>query len=669
MFTKNSTLDFLDKIDNDDLSIEQLISMVDCTPLSLNLWDKEFNSLYCNEYTLELFDMESKEDFFASFHKLSPLKQPDGSDSNALAEKYLKKAKEKGVIKFNWLHNKLNGEEIPCEITLKKLEVKDKNGRNLLISFTRDLRSQLAGYESEDDGEEFFFNIISDRALFNSVAELSDEWFWLFDIEKGTIQFFGKGRAILNLSGEKKPFPQSVIDGGVVYPEDMKVFLEMSEAMKKEFVKPYDVRFVISDGSARYYRVTFKTIFDKNRKPIYNVGKTFDIDSQKKFEMLSKTDLLTNCLNKITTENYIKDAITIQKNKSHALFVVDIDDFKSINDSLGHHFGDMVLKDISASLSENFRDDDIIGRIGGDEFIVFIKNISDTAIIEKKAKAIASSFQNNYTGENENYKVSGSIGISLFPKDGKTYEELYKAADKALYKSKLSGKDRYTFYTSDLADVSMKKLTVLENENRSENILHDSALVSTIFDLIYESNKKTVSINVVLKLVAKFMKVNRCYLIEIYNRDDNNTNFYEWCDEKTPKKSDMTGEIDVEVFHEYLKAIEEVEVFCCNDSETIEDEDSRNFVKSQGIKSYMVVQEKVKNNFWFHLGIDDCETQRIWSEKEISTLRYVVRMIGIFAMSDLKKTMNEEKNISDLGLSEEELKVAEKLKAKGIKFF
>lgn len=181
-----------------------------------------------------------------------------------------------------------------------------------------------------------------------------------------------------------------------------------------------------------------------------------DIDKQKKDEIELKfkaeRDMLTGIYNKGTTEILIKRLLNLENTKknSHAFFIIDLDDFKSINDSLGHVFGDKVLVEVSKKLNSIFREDDIIGRVGGDEFVVFMKNMKDIKSIENKAIELCNAFRNYYTGENKSYKVSCSIGISVMPHHGTTFIELYKKADKALYYSKNQGKDRFIIFNDSI---------------------------------------------------------------------------------------------------------------------------------------------------------------------------------------------------------------------------
>ncbi len=176
--------------------------------------------------------------------------------------------------------------------------------------------------------------------------------------------------------------------------------------------------------------------------PVNNLVST--LDSQ------ARIDRLTGILNKRSFEEAVGNCLSNEK-KMGALLILDVDNFKGVNDTLGHSYGDKVLANIGQILRDNFRASDFLGRIGGDEFAVFL-NISEKEtdnfmnIVISQCKALCEAFHNNYTGDDNTYKISASIGVSISPENGKNFAELYKCADKALYFSKKNGKDTYTIY-------------------------------------------------------------------------------------------------------------------------------------------------------------------------------------------------------------------------------
>lgn len=174
------------------------------------------------------------------------------------------------------------------------------------------------------------------------------------------------------------------------------------------------------------------------------------IYTKKSEELQSKaeTDLLTGLLNKIATEKRIQEYIDGEGSESSGmLFVLDIDNFKKINDTMGHAFGDQVLSTLGIRLRNQFRVSDIIGRIGGDEFIVYLKNINDEDARQREANRVIEFFKDFRAGDYVKYSATASIGVSLYPQDGSSFEELYKAADKGVYLAKQRGKNQLAFYS------------------------------------------------------------------------------------------------------------------------------------------------------------------------------------------------------------------------------
>lgn len=170
----------------------------------------------------------------------------------------------------------------------------------------------------------------------------------------------------------------------------------------------------------------------------------------KELKNLAETDLLTELYNKIATEEKIKDYLQNEgKGKSAMMFVLDIDNFKNINDTMGHAFGDEVVSTLGRQLKSQFRINDIVGRTGGDEFTVFIKDIKDDTMVHSEAERIVNFFKDFKVGEYTKYFATASIGAAVYPKDADSFETLYKAADQALYKAKNRGKNQLAFYHDD----------------------------------------------------------------------------------------------------------------------------------------------------------------------------------------------------------------------------
>jgi diguanylate cyclase (GGDEF)-like protein len=132
-------------------------------------------------------------------------------------------------------------------------------------------------------------------------------------------------------------------------------------------------------------------------------------------------------------------------NDCHALFMIDTDNFKSVNDTLGHGVGDDTIKFVADSIQNVFRDTDYIGRMGGDEFMVLMSHTTQEVAAER-ARRLNDKIRSDVKSGNESVHISCSIGIAFYARDGEDYDSLYRSADSALYEAKEAGKDGYRIY-------------------------------------------------------------------------------------------------------------------------------------------------------------------------------------------------------------------------------
>ncbi len=171
----------------------------------------------------------------------------------------------------------------------------------------------------------------------------------------------------------------------------------------------------------------------------------------KELTTLSEIDELTQIYNRRAVEKRIHDKLTSHVSSSTcALILMDLDHFKSVNDTYGHVVGDMVLSHIGTLLKQKFREHDIVGRLGGDEFVIFMYNIHKNP--ETAKQILASRFNSllnhirNMTFENYDFHISSSVGIRLIDDFSTNFTTLYNDADTALYEAKKAGRDQFIFY-------------------------------------------------------------------------------------------------------------------------------------------------------------------------------------------------------------------------------
>ncbi|MDR2897711.1 MAG: diguanylate cyclase [Spirochaetaceae bacterium] len=239
----------------------------------------------------------------------------------------------------------------------------------------------------------------------------------------------------------------------LVMPEDkMRVIKDLNKQLSRGDSLVCEYRIQKTDGSIVWVLVKGQRIVERGEPLLccVMVDITKSKETQRLLEYKASCDSLSGLYNKLTTEKLISDFLfSVDSNSFHALLLIDCDNFKRINDSFGHMYGDSVIVDISKKLTRIFRSSDIIGRVGGDEFMVFLKNPSDIQMVFHKAHEICAAFKTTYTEKNNEVTLGASIGISLFGHDGLTFQELYEKADTALYTVKDRGKNGYLLYGSD----------------------------------------------------------------------------------------------------------------------------------------------------------------------------------------------------------------------------
>lgn len=176
-----------------------------------------------------------------------------------------------------------------------------------------------------------------------------------------------------------------------------------------------------------------------------------DIISRSRLRTTSTTDALTGLRNRVFCEQavsiFIEGSRHIDREQHPAaLLVMDLDDFKPVNDQNGHDCGDEVLRLVGAALIENFRQTDVVARLGGDEFTVFMPECADRAMVEARIASLSERIRKIEVNGQAFPSLGISVGVAFFPQDGESFAQLYKSADTALYRAKDLGKNGYAFF-------------------------------------------------------------------------------------------------------------------------------------------------------------------------------------------------------------------------------
>lgn len=241
---------------------------------------------------------------------------------------------------------------------------------------------------------------------------------------------------------------------GRVYQEDREKYLAFvnSDAMLAGYYRgrradALEYREVQADGTLRWLQLSVELVEYPNSRDVEVYLMYEDINDAKLKELQTReqaeTDPLTGVLNRTTFAARMDEILSAARvGEQHALMLVDIDDFKRVNDTYGHDAGDRVLRDLTTLIRTTLRRDDLVGRLGGDEFFVFLRNMPGKEVAAAKAGQICG-LKVHLPGTDT--PITVSVGVAMSPGDGRCFEELYKKSDTALYRQKAAGKNGFQF--------------------------------------------------------------------------------------------------------------------------------------------------------------------------------------------------------------------------------
>ncbi|GIP22833.1 EAL domain-containing protein [Paenibacillus sp. J22TS3] len=297
-------------------------------------------------------------------------------------------------------------------------------------------------------------------------------------ISRGRIDYINK--AGCSLVGENCP-------SGLIGQPIEKIFpamvLEEIRTIEQKRVHNYEslktVEFEVNrmDGKSIHVEMSARPIHFEGRFAVQVMGSDITLrkESEKMVEFMAYYDALTELPNRYKLREHLNTILGQAQNRMVAVLFLDLDRFKIINDTKGHMVGDLLLQKVAKRLEQAVQGDGMVSRQGGDEFIILLED-TDKSKASAVAKRLLDALASPIIVDHEEYFVTASIGISIYPTDGVDEETLIKHADTAMYLAKERGKNNYQFYSSDLIGLSSRKME-LENALRraleqDEMIIH-----------------------------------------------------------------------------------------------------------------------------------------------------------------------------------------------------
>lgn len=275
------------------------------------------------------------------------------------------------------------------------------------------------------------------------------------DLQKQLYTYFENAEVIFGISGEavlKDVQPYSrlepeeyrlAVSSYFSHPEDAAVIERAFSNVLRGKAATYEARMKAGNSGFVWCRIYATPVVEEGT-PVRMVGVITDISDLKEQEdrlrQAVNLDAFTGLYNKECAIKLIREILCRENCRKHALIVMDIDNFKNFNDTFGHDEGDKVIREVAGKIRNTFRKTDIVGRFGGDEFIVLARDIDNEQWLQGKLSALT-------RFEADGIACTNSIGVSVYPRDAEEFGELFRKADAALYQAKTE-KEKYLFCTA-----------------------------------------------------------------------------------------------------------------------------------------------------------------------------------------------------------------------------
>ena len=412
-----------------------------------------------------------------------------------------------------------------------------------------------------------------------------------------------------------------------------------SKNIPKNYYHKIELQLLTKKQTYIWFQLRLLLRYDTKDLPDKVFGMMTDIDLQKKEnEKLlyqAQTDVLTGLHNKATSQIMISEYLKQSglQSRNQALLIVDIDGFKEVNDHFGHLFGDAVIADLARCIKSSFRQSDIVGRIGGDEFIVLFKNIAKKEVIVKKAKELLQLLQRKYTSGNITYEVSASIGIVLSPLYGTNFNDLFQKADRALYHVKENGKNNFYFYYDNLPSPqysSSRKLADARAETkRLQKSFHEN-VIEYIFKILYRSKDANTAINLILEIIGRKYNMDRVCIFE-KNAKNECCNTFEWCGENIASRQSEEEKIPDFITEKFREQFDENGLFNCEDVNLLPPE-LKEYFKQVPVKALLECAMLNNGLMAGVIGFEYHKNPRVWKADEIEVLSFTAEILSTFLL-------------------------------------
>ncbi|MCR0548213.1 diguanylate cyclase [[Clostridium] innocuum] len=369
------------------------------------------------------------------------------------------------------------------------------------------------------------------------------------------------------------------------------------------------------------YRLNRKAREQEKRNNLQSMMNKMDLENalyeqhiilQRNEELLrsNKLDPFTEVLNKTAFRNHVLEAIRGKRaDEKGTFFILDIDNFKIINDTCGHLVGDQVIMKVAANLQNNLREEDLVGRIGGDEFCMYLNHISCIEDIEKNALRIIDNIRNLNISKLQK-QLTVSMGICIVDTE-KDFEDIFMKADHALYEAKANGRDQFVVYKNDYFSQIMQKKE--KRKDRHEVTVND--ILPKVFEMLNVFDKRDELLAQTMEFICRSMNVKNIFLLRFENEAYSMGRVYIY----DLERNKASKHVHIQTDPAYLKAFDDRHL-CYQNQINVNDIRYINAYEQYQIQATLQHQILYDHRMIGVLGMNDRRIHE-WNEDDLSLIR------------------------------------------------
>lgn len=419
----------------------------------------------------------------------------------------------------------------------------------------------------------------------------------------------------------------------MIHPDDRSAFRSIAEQLQAgvHFVQA-DVRIQNVYGQMAWCRIRGTAQYGEDGRPVKAIGIILNIDEEREmFKQLreqAEHDALTGLYNKITTQSLIQEYLRGMGPKDiGALLLMDIDDFKQLNDTRGHLHGDSVLAQASKAMRKLIRNSDIVGRIGGDEFMVFIKNIPSEAFAIQKAEQLVGTLRQ------APFAFTCSIGVAVVRSEQARFNDLYQAADKALYQAKKSGKGRVCLYrdggpggeAAGEAGGHSVLGAPIDSDQRAFGLFRQ--VLEGILEVLSEARTFSQVAEQILAYVGKRFDASRALVLEGALDGRSVRSAFDWYNGDCASQAPWLECLDACVLRECFGYVDADGCFYCDDPQAAPPQ-LQAYMKRNAIRSAHICSVRKHGEPGSLVCFEQREGRRVWVQEDLDALVVSSKVLG-----------------------------------------